>query len=126
MFVSSDENRWSSVNAWSRKTASRSSRSVRSWCSIVGTDACSRAMWASIAAPMRSRNRRCTRSLTRPTYQVAVADAARPAAATNTAVRSPSSTPSVRSFSQSASKASGSIISSVVASEATSSRGSIR
>ena len=66
-------NMWSSANTWSRSIARRSRCSGRSWCSIVGTDACRRATCDSSAIAMRSRNRRCTRCESTLRYQVAVA-----------------------------------------------------
>ena len=67
-----DMNRWSSVNTWSRSTLRRSRYSGRSWCSIVGTDACRRATCDSRKIVTRSRKRRCARSPTTLRNQVAV------------------------------------------------------
>ena len=70
----SDMYMWSSTNTWSRSIASRFRYSGRSWCSMVATDACSRATCDSSAMVTRSRNRRWMRSLITRRNQVAVAD----------------------------------------------------
>ena len=99
---------WSRTNTWSRRTASRSSSSGRSWWAIVVTDACRRATWPSSTIVTLSRKRRWTRVPTTRRYQLAVADAARPAAAPSTAPRSCRRTSSPSSLSHTAMRASGS------------------
>ena len=65
---------WSSTNTWLRSTESRLRYSGRSWCSMVATDACSRATCDSSAMVTLSRKPRCTRVLTVRRNQVAAAD----------------------------------------------------
>ena len=99
---------WSSTKTWSRSIASRLRYSGRSWCSMVATDAWSRATCDSSAIVRRSRKYRWTRPLiTRKNHVVGVVRPS-PTAEAITIPRLCATTPSASSFNHSARSASGS------------------
>src|SRR4051812_34677023 len=99
---------WSSTKTWSRSTDSRSRYSGRSWWAMVDTDACNLATCDSSAIVTRSRKRRCTRVDTVDRNHVAIADRAKPTAASLILPVSPATTPSPRTLNHTARRASGS------------------